>query len=148
MSKKRPSGRFWQLFWLSFLGASLWYAGYSFWAPSNEIDWAKDYSSAQIKSSESGKTMILFFTGKWCSPCRVMKRQVWADEEVMKVVNEKFLPVMLDADDPAVAAVMSEFGIQGTPWTVFLNPSGVPMEAKYGAIGKSDFMKILKVLEN
>lgn len=145
--KKKASGRFWQVFWLSFLVVSLWYAGYSFWAPSNQIAWAKDFSEAQIKAADLNKPMVLFFTGKWCSPCRVMKRQVWADEDVMKVVNEGFLPVMMDVDDPAVAPVLSQFGIQGTPWTIVVDASGVLKEARFGAIGKADFLNMLDVLE-
>ena len=131
------------MFWLSFLVISLWYAGYSFWAPSNQIAWTKDLSAAQIKAAELDKPMVLFFTGKWCSPCRVMKREVWADEEVMDVVNKGFLPVLLDVDDPDVAPVLSQFGIQGTPWTMVMEASGVVKEARFGAIGKVDFLKML-----
>jgi thioredoxin 1 len=140
---KKSTGRFWQVFWLSFLVISLWYAGYSFWAPSNQIAWTKDLSAAQIKAAELDKPMVLFFTGKWCSPCRVMKREVWADEEVMDVVNKGFLPVLLDVDDPDVAPVLSQFGIQGTPWTMVMEASGVVKEARFGAIGKADFLKML-----
>jgi len=94
---------FWRCFWLTFLVVSLAYAWYSFYVPSNSIAWAADYASAGQQAADSGKPVILYFTGEWCVPCRVMKRQVWADEQVMALVNANFIPVAIDVDNPDYA---------------------------------------------
>jgi len=86
---------FWRCFWLTFLAVSLAYAWYSFYVPVNSIAWADNYTSAQQQAAESGKPIILYFTGEWCVPCRVMKRQVWADEEVKTSVNAHSSPWQL-----------------------------------------------------
>jgi thiol:disulfide interchange protein len=65
-----------------FLVVSLAYAWYCFYVPANTIAWADNYASAQTLATDSGKPIILYFTGKWCVPCRVMQRQVWADASV------------------------------------------------------------------
>lgn len=43
---------------------------------------------------------MIFFTADWCSPCRIMKRQVFADHEVMEAINSNVVPVEIDIDDP------------------------------------------------
>lgn len=62
------SSQFWRVFWLTFLVVSLGYAWYSFYAPSNRIAWADNFTDAQQQAAKSDKPLLLFFTGKWCSP--------------------------------------------------------------------------------
>ena len=71
---KGQSHPLWCWFWLTFLVASLYYAWYSFYVPSNDVAWADDIASARQLATQSGKNMLLFFTAEWCVPCRVMKR--------------------------------------------------------------------------
>lgn len=137
--KKRIS----QIFWLSFLVVSLAYAWYCFYAPSNDITWAADYPSAQEQSIKAGKPMILFFTATWCSPCQIMKRTVWADEEVATKVNAAFIPVMLYADDAGTAELFNRYNVGGTPVTIITNPDGSVIDYAVGKIDKSAFLKLI-----
>ena len=88
---KTKSHPFWRWFWLSFLVISIAYAGYSFYVPSNDVVWADNIVSAQELANDSNKNILLFFTGKWCVPCRIMKREVFADNEVMTVINSQVI---------------------------------------------------------
>jgi protein disulfide-isomerase len=144
---KSKSERFWQIFWLTFLVVSLAYAGYSFYAPSNRISWAVDYTTAQQQAVESDKPIILFFTGKWCSPCQIMKRQVWADEQVMVAVNEAFIPVTIDVDNPGAATILSRFSVWATPTTIITDSKGNILQHKQGGMSKADFLELLGMLD-
>ncbi len=141
LPSKGKSGRFWQWFWLTFLVVSLAYAWYSFYVPSGGAVWAVDYTTAQKQAVESDKPIIIFFTAKWCSPCRVMKREVWADEQVMATVNETFIPVMIDVDDPAAAAIVNRYRVGGTPITIITDSTGNVVQYKQGRISKADFLE-------
>jgi protein disulfide-isomerase len=89
--------------------------------------------------------MILFFTAKWCVPCRIMKRTVWADGKVEATVNAGFIPVLIDVDDPAAAAAALErYGVGATPTTIITDPQGNVVQRVEGGIGKSDFLKLLR----
>lgn len=132
-----------QVFWLGFLVASLAYAGYSFYAPPNDIAWQTDPAAAQSMAREAGKPMVYFVTATWCSPCRKMKRQVWADDAVCDLINADFVPVLVDADDETSAPVLAKFGISGTPWTLFTTPEGDVFDYRAGAIPKDEFLTIL-----
>lgn len=142
---RKESPWWWQAFWLSFLVVSLGYAWYCFYVPSNSIAWADGYAAAQQQAAQSGKPMILFFTGKWCVPCRIMKRTVWADDQVEATVNARFIPVLVDVGDPAAAAAALErYNIGATPTTIITDPQGKVLEQVQGGIDKSEFLKLLE----
>ena len=133
----------WIWFWRATLVVSLSYAWYCFYVPSNSIIWADNYTSAQHQSAQSDKPIILFFTGKWCVPCKVMKRQVWADDQVIKTVNSEFIPVTINVDDPDNAAILVRYNVGSTPITIVTDPNGNALQWRVGEIGKSEFLELL-----
>ena len=139
----RGKFNWWRWFWIATLVVSLGYAWYCFYVPVNKIAWADDYASAQQQAAQSGKPMILFFTGKWCVPCRIMKRNVWADKQVEVTVNAGFTPVTIDMDGPDAAAVLSRYRVGSTPTTIITDPQGKILEQVEGGMGKTEFLRLL-----
>lgn len=145
-SASQPDRRkfnFWRWFWLTFLVISLGWAWYDFYVPANNIAWAHDYAAAQQQAGQSGKPIILFFTAKWCAPCRIMKRNVWADAQVEASVNGKFIPVTIDMNDPNAAATLSRYNVRATPTTVITDSHGAVLEQVQGGMGKTEFLALL-----
>lgn len=136
--------RFWRWFWLTFLVVSLAYAWYCFYVPANNIAWADDYAAAQRQAVQSDEPIILFFTGKWCVPCRIMKRNVWADDLVADTVNANFVPVMIDVDDPGAADAVRRYSVGSTPKTVITDPEGNVLRQKEGGMSKMEFLGLLQ----
>jgi protein disulfide-isomerase len=145
-----PNGKgffhFWRCFWLTFLVVSLAYAWYCYYVPSNSVAWANNYTVAQQQAVQAGKPMILFFTGKWCVPCRIMKRNVWADEQVTAAVNAAFIPLTIDVDDLDAAAVTTRYGVGATPTTIVTDPQGNVLQQKQGGMDKAEFLELLGTL--
>ncbi|MCO6499821.1 MAG: thioredoxin family protein [Vicingus serpentipes] len=143
-STKKKSHPFWKFFWLSFLVLSLVYAWYSFYAPSNDIKWENNITSIEdLTNNSSNKNTLLFFTGKWCSPCRIMKREVFADQEVEKKVNSKVNPVIIDIDNPNTKEIVNYYKIGATPTTIIVDSKGEVLEYAVGKIDKKKFLEIL-----
>ena len=136
----------WRWFWRGTLVVFLPYAWYCFYVPSNSIAWARNYTSAQQQAAQSGKPTFLFFTGKWCVPCRIMKRNVWADEQVAASVNAGFVAVTIDVDDPD-AATVSRYRVGSTPTTIIIDPRGNVLQRNDGGMGKTDFLELLGKLD-
>jgi protein disulfide-isomerase len=143
IAKHKPHP-FWRWFWLTFLVLSLAYAWYSFYAPSNDIEWVKDITSTQELHKNSNKNTLLFFTGKWCSPCRIMKREVFADQEVESVIKLQFIPVMIDVDNPNAKAIVKDFKVGVTPTTIILDSLGKVHDYVVGKIEKKKFLEMIR----
>ena len=141
---KTKSHAFWQWFWLTFLFVSLAYAFYSFYVPSNNIAWVDNMDIAQELASDSDKKIMLFFTGTWCVPCRIMKREVFADNEVMNAMNAEIIPVMIDIDDPDVQELVRQYKVGATPLTVFTNHQGEVLDYAVGKIGRKQFLEMFE----
>lgn len=139
--------RFSQIFWLSFLFASLAYAWYSFYVPSNDIEWAEDMDEAELLAESSDKNLMLFFTGTWCVPCKVMKRQVFADKQVASAVNSKVVPVIIDVDDPKSKEIVERYKAGVTPITLFIDGNGDVLDYGVGKMEKEAFMEMLNNIE-
>ena len=143
--KGKPFFHFWRCFWLSFLVISLAYAWYCYYVPANSVAWAESYAAAQTKASQTEKPVLLYFSGEWCVPCRIMKRKVWADEQVAESVNANFIPVAIEVDNPDDAAVLARYNIGGSPVTIVTDPEGNVLRWREGGLEKSEFLEFLGV---
>lgn len=87
---------------------------------------------------------MIFFTAEWCSPCRIMKRKVFADSEVMKAIDAKVVPVEINIDDQNAEALVKQYNIGATPTTIFIDPQGKVIDYAVGKVEKSKFLEMLE----
>ncbi len=66
-------------------------------AADSTVRWFK-YSDALKIAKIQKKLIFVDLYADWCVPCRVMDVNVYRDPRVVKLLNERFLPVKLDAD--------------------------------------------------
>tara|TARA_R110002049_G_scaffold297504_2_gene486466 strand:+ start:187 stop:663 length:477 start_codon:yes stop_codon:yes gene_type:complete len=144
---KTKSHPFWKWFWLTFLVVSLAYAWYSFYVPSNHIKWDNNITSTQKLINDFDKNTILFFTAEWCVPCKIMKREVFADKEVERVVNSQFTPVMIDIDNPNTKELVNHYKIGATPTIIIVDSKGKVLDYAVGKIEKKKFLEMLNIVE-
>ncbi|REG89422.1 thioredoxin family protein [Winogradskyella sediminis] len=143
IKSKKKTHPFWSFFWLTFLVVSLWYAWHSFYAPSNDITWKDNLESAQKLAYNSDKNIMVLFTTEWCSPCRIMKREVFADNEVTKAMDAKVVSLEINIDDPNSETLVKQYNIGATPTTIFIDPEGKVIDYAVGKVGKTKFLEML-----
>ena len=109
-----------------------------------DLNWADDYESALEQAKEEKKIVMVMFTLTECHVCKIMKKSVYTDPEVMAHVEKYFVPVELnlDIDDK------EGFDVFGTPTFYFLDSNGKQIgDVKVGGSTVDGFMKKLKKIQ-
>lgn len=65
-------------------------------ADTNEIQWKSFEASVDLKNQ--GKKYFIYVYTDWCSWCKRMKSTTFADEKVINLLNDKFIPIMFNAE--------------------------------------------------
>lgn len=74
-----------------------------------------------------------------------MKREVFSDQEVEKIVHSKVTPIMIDIDDPNTKGIVKKYKVGVTPTTIIVDSNGEVLDY---AVGKIDKKKFLEMINN
>jgi len=86
------------------------------------IQWLEWGEEAFELSKKEEKPMILDIFGSWCHWCHVMDEKTYSDADVIRMINEKFVPVRVDTDKRP--DINERYNQGGWPSTVFLTSNG------------------------
>jgi uncharacterized protein YyaL (SSP411 family) len=87
-----------------------------------EIRWRAWGPGAFGEAAAEHKPVLLAISAVWCHWCHVMDETSYSDEDVIGLINERFIPVRVDNDQrPDVNA---RYNMGGWPTTVVLTPEG------------------------
>jgi uncharacterized protein len=115
----------------------------------NPVDWYPWGPEALERASREDKPILLSIGYAACHWCHVMERESFEDEQIARLMNERFVCIKVDReerpdlDDIYMAATVALSGGGGWPMTVFLAPDQRPFFAgtyfppsdKYGRPG-------------
>jgi thiol:disulfide interchange protein len=64
------------------------------------IQWTTGLSWEQIKQKAKSENKYIFMDcyATWCGPCKSMDKEIYPDEKVGEIVNEKFIAVKVQMD--------------------------------------------------
>jgi uncharacterized protein len=88
----------------------------------NLIQW-REWSRETLEEAKKGdRLIVLSLSAVWCHWCHVMDETTYSDEIIIGLLNEKFLPVRVDADmRPDIDSLYNQ---GGWPSTVIMTPGG------------------------
>lgn len=87
----------------------------------NEIKWL-DFEEGLKRAKKENKLILLDISAKWCHYCNLMETTTYSDKEVIKIINEKFIPVKVDAD--LRKDINKKYNQGGLPTTAILTQDG------------------------
>jgi uncharacterized protein len=83
------------------------------------LPWGAD-AFARARAEE--RPVLLSIAATWCASCRDMDRTTYADPDVAGIVNERFVPIRVDADRRP--DISERYNLGGWPTTAFLTAEG------------------------
>jgi uncharacterized protein YyaL (SSP411 family) len=86
------------------------------------IPWLPWSAAAFAQAREASRPVLLYISTAWCRWCAEMERTTWAESSVQKLVEERFVPVRVDADRRP--DVFDRYTLGGVPTTAFLTGDG------------------------
>ncbi|HEY6100235.1 MAG TPA: thioredoxin domain-containing protein, partial [Anaeromyxobacter sp.] len=101
----------------------------------NPVDWWPWTEEAFAEARRAGKPVFLSVGYATCHWCHVMERESFEDEQIARVLNERFVPIKVDREErPDVdaiymTAVQLLTGGGGWPMSVWLTPEKEPFFA-------------------
>jgi len=124
--------------------------------PLDSTIWSKDYNFALTNAKESGKPLVIVFSGSdWCKPCIMLREQVFVKPEFNSWAQEKVVCVCLDFPSQKKNRLPQNLQQQNDALAERFNPNGLfPLvvvinsdEAVLGNIGYKDLSAQDYVLE-
>jgi uncharacterized protein YyaL (SSP411 family) len=88
----------------------------------SEIKWRTWGDAAFGEARDQNKPVLLAISAVWCHWCHVMDETSYSSADIIRVINEKYVPVRVDNDERP--DVNRRYNMGGWPSTVFLTPEG------------------------
>lgn len=92
--------------------------------PEPAFTWQHDWQEAEKLSTQENKPLLVVFSASWCPPCKMMKRNVWPDDQVGKAVTDGYVPIYIDVDLSEHADKVAQYHVSAIPYIVVLNADG------------------------
>ncbi|MEP6914219.1 MAG: DUF255 domain-containing protein [Acidobacteriota bacterium] len=89
---------------------------------SNAVAWLPWSGGAFARARAERKPVLLSISVAWCHSCREMDRTSYADPFIATFINERFIPIRVDADERP--DISERYSLGGWPTTAFLTPDG------------------------
>jgi thiol:disulfide interchange protein len=83
------------------------------------IYFENSFEMAQIKAKETGRPLLLSFYGSWCSACKKMKKEVYANEKLGRLYGERFVAVNVDGESEEGFKLRERFRVNAYPTLIW-----------------------------
>lgn len=120
-------------------------------AGEKNIAWA-DPGIAKEAIASGGKPVFLFVQTDWCTFCKKMKSETFADADVQKQLNNRFVNITINPEKSGVvrftgeelsfAGLAEKLGVTGYPATFFFTSDGQLLGGQPGYIEPSLFAEL------
>jgi thioredoxin-like negative regulator of GroEL len=91
-------------------------------ATAQEVQWRFDYNAARQEAQQKNRPLILDFGTENCFWCKKLDMTTFHDPTVMMILNERFIPLRIDADKDALLA--ETLRVTSYPTLVLASPDG------------------------
>ncbi len=115
-------------------------------ARAQEVEWRQDYAAARKEATEKGRPLLLDFGTEHCFWCKKLDAQVFHEPAVARMLNERFIPLHIDAErEPRLA---SDLHVESYPTVVLASAEGKILDVQVGFLDVAPFQEKLERVLN
>ncbi len=115
-------------------------------APSvgQDDNWHTSVEQAALESQRNGKKILVYVGAESCPYCRMMERDTWTDERLVKTLSAEFVLLKLSAeDDPEL---IDRLRVKSFPTTLFYSKERKLIARMQGYARPSDLFDAISEL--
>jgi thioredoxin-related protein len=112
-------------------------------AGSVTVAW-QGYDQAKKLAASSGKPILLHFYTDWCTYCKKMDQETFANRRVAAYMNENF--VVTKVNSAKQSGLAEKYHVRSVPSNWFLKPDGTSINNLPGFIKPELFLWVLKYM--
>src|SRR5262249_55162253 len=107
-----------------------------------EVQWRYEYNAARREATEKNRPLVLDFGTEHCFWCRKLDLTTFRDPSIVGVMNEKFLPLKIDAErEPGLTNALR---VQNYPSLILAAPDGKILGTVEGYLDAGRFHEYLQ----
>jgi len=108
------------------------------------VSWySGNFEDAIHKAKTENKYVFVDCYTEWCTWCKVMDKETFADQQVSDFINQQFIPLKLDMEKPAQTALGAKYRVRMFPSFLVFNPEGTLVYRLHGFRKAQDLMQEL-----
>lgn len=112
-------------------------------AHASQIAWM-GYEEGMASGKTSQKKVLINFYADWCTWCKKLDKETFADKAVVDYLTRNFVAVKVDSDRRQDLA--AAYGVQGLPTMWFVTDQGDPISALPSFVPADTFLDILRYI--
>ena len=105
-----------------------------------EQDWAKTMQSAK----EQHKLIFLDLYATWCGPCKMLKRNTFANKDVAALFNSTFINASIDVEKGIGITLAEKYNISMLPTLIIADSEGNPVLMSSGYMEPKELLSFAK----
>lgn len=107
------------------------------------ISWHRSLKEASRVAQAANKPMLLDFFADWCAPCKIMEKEVYADQSVIAAA-EKFVFLQIDFDREQPLA--RKYFVNSLPLLLFTDSYGTELFRHRGFLDAAGLRELIEAL--
>jgi thioredoxin-related protein len=114
----------------------------------DSVRYYKSWEKALKAAKKTNKLIFLDAYTSWCAPCKRMEATTFKNAEVIKALNEKFIPIKLNMERGEGIALAKNYRIGGYPTLLFIDAEGKMLHSEAGFKNDSSFLAMSQTALN
>jgi thioredoxin-like negative regulator of GroEL len=106
-----------------------------------DVKWRNDYAAARKEATETGRPLLFDFGTEACFWCKKLDATTFRDPKVVKLLNERFIPVKIDGNK--YPQLTSTLKVEGFPTLIVASHDGKVLGRRDGYADVAELMTLL-----